>query len=149
MIFLKRIISTLLLFHFIFSFSITAFATSSNGGNALYQGLIGALSAGFILLLGLLGKFFARIMQKPNEEARKVEEQIIASKNNTSKSEKNDDENVSCNSTNQNTINEVTCIPKNIDYKNNYCRICGEKLAEESKFCHKCGAKVIEIGEHL
>lgn len=28
-----------------------------------------------------------------------------------------------------------------------YCRICGEKLLKESKFCRKCGTEVVEIPE--
>lgn len=142
---MKKIFSFFLLAVLIFIFSITAYATSSSEGNALYQGLVGALSVGFLLLLGLIGKFFVKIMQKPNEEAKKVEEQIIASKNNTSKPQKNDDENISCNSANQNTVNEVSCIPKNINYKNNFCRKCGEKLIDGSKFCHKCGTETIDL----
>ena len=28
-------------------------------------------------------------------------------------------------------------------YKNNFCRICGAKLQEGSRFCHKCGTEVL------
>lgn len=28
-----------------------------------------------------------------------------------------------------------------------YCRICGEKLLKESKFCRKCGTEVVDIPE--
>lgn len=30
-----------------------------------------------------------------------------------------------------------------VRYINNYCRICGVKLFEDSLFCHKCGTKVL------
>ena len=67
------------------------------------------------------------------------------SKNNTNKPEKNGNENVGCNSTIQNTVSEISCISKNINYKNNYCRKCGEKLQEDSKFCHKCGTETVDL----
>ena len=144
---MKKTFSVFLFVIFVFTFSITTYATSSSEGNALYQGLIGGLSPVFLFLLGLLGKLFIKIIQKPNEKARKVEEKLIVSKNNTNKPEKNGNENVGCNSTIQNTVSEISCISKNINYKNNYCRKCGEKLQEDRKFCHKCGTKVIEKGE--
>lgn len=142
---MKNIFSLFLLTILIFAFSTTAYATSSSEGNALYQGLIGGLTVLFFSFLGLLWKLFGKISRKTNEKARIVEEQLMASKDNTSKPPKNDDEKVGCNSTNQNTVSEVSCISKNINYKNNYCRKCGEKLIDGSKFCHKCGTEAVDL----
>lgn len=30
---------------------------------------------------------------------------------------------------------------------NNFCRVCGAKLSNDSSFCHKCGTKILEKGE--
>lgn len=151
--FLKKTFSVFLFVIFVFTFSITTYATSSSEGNALYQGLIGGLSAVFLFLLGLLGKLFIKIIQKPNEKARKVEEKLIVSKNNTDTTQKNAIEKINVNSNNENKqnvdnvhqkeINENPFIIKRLNYKNNFCRKCGAKLTEDAEFCHKCGTKVI------
>jgi len=129
---LKKFFSVFLLICLLFTFSTTAFATSSNNGNALYQGLLGVLTAGSFLLLGLIWRLFAKIMQKPNEKAKKVEEELLAAKKNVT------DERLNTTRKDENII-----VAQSAAYKNNFCRKCGAELLEESKFCHKCGAETI------
>lgn len=79
-IILKKILSLYLSLSLIFLFSTTAFA-SSDEGNILYHGLIGALTVLFFGVLNALWKLFAWIMKKPNEKAREAEKALLERKN--------------------------------------------------------------------